>query len=293
MAALLTIAACLVYSVADARPELVDTTFVEITSFGSFERATRIMVGPQGWVYVVDAGGSSVRAFRSITSPPQSIGGYGWNSFSFDDPTGVATDGLNLYVADRGNHRIQRFDRNLNFISTLFTRDTAAAFARFGYPAGVALSRLGDLFILDGESVRALKFTQQSVFERSFGEIDAEGRKLRRPIEILVSASDQVYILEPDRLLEFDYFGNYVRTIGRGILHNARGFCLTDRGPLIAEPDTLYWLTGEGAVSQVFPVSNILSGGTVAPIEDVAIDRGRLYLLNTKKVIVFTITGNN
>lgn len=293
MAALLAIAALCWCGSREAPPTLSDTVFVEKTSFGQFDRAARITLGPQGWVYVVDAGGNAVQVFKSLAAPAITVGGFGWTPFSFDDPTGAATDGLNLYVADRGNHRIQRFDRNLNFISTLFTRDTAAAFARFGYPAGVALSRLGDLFILDGENVRALKFSQQSTFERAFGEIDAEGRKLRRPVKILLSARDQVFILEPDRLLEFDYFGNYVRTIGSGIFYKARGFCLTERGLLVAEPDTLYWLTEEGALSGILPVSKILSSGNVAPVEDVAMGREGLYVLNTKKVYVFEVVGKN
>jgi DNA-binding beta-propeller fold protein YncE len=144
----------------------------ETFSVGSFERATHIFAGKQGAIYVLDADQNKIFYFSDITQIPKSIGGFGWSAGSFDRPTGIATDGINVYVSDYGNHRIQRFDRNLNYISSFSTRDTSGqADMRFGYPLDVALSELGDLFVLDGENLRVLKFNPQQFFELSYSII--------------------------------------------------------------------------------------------------------------------------
>ncbi len=163
---------------------LSDTLFVFQSSFGTFVEATRITVGPGGRIYVIDAGQNAVMIFQSPQNPPSAWGGYGWSSVTFDRPTQVATDGLNVYVSDFGNHRVQRFDRYSNLISSLYTRDTSYAPAQFGYPAGVALTNQGDLVILDSENLRVVEFSADSRFERDFGGINTAGGKLQDPIKV-------------------------------------------------------------------------------------------------------------
>jgi sugar lactone lactonase YvrE len=47
------------------------------------------------------------------------IGGPGQSPGKFRQPFGVAWDGHYIYVADTGNSRVQKFDRHLQYISTL------------------------------------------------------------------------------------------------------------------------------------------------------------------------------
>ncbi|MBI3586900.1 MAG: NHL repeat-containing protein [Ignavibacteriales bacterium] len=197
---------------------------------------------------MVDADRNSISLFKDKTSLPITVGGYGWTSTSFDGPAGIATDGINVYIADHGNHRIQRFDRNLNFMSTFSTRDTSVVEARFGYPSGAAISRFGDLFILDEENIRVVKFNARSQFERAFGSLGDERGKLQHPIKILLSSDDHVYVLEPSKIIVYDYFGNYVQTIGVGTLHHAKGFAVGRENNIVVTSDTLYWFSKQGSV---------------------------------------------
>lgn len=290
MAAFLAIILLLVFGNEVGFGSVPDTLFVEEYAFGSFENATRLCVGPQGWVYVIDEAKNAVTLFKDRTTDPVVVGGYGWTSTTFDRPTSISTDGLNVYVADYGNHRIQRFDRNLNFISSFLTRDTAVVAARFGYPAGAALSRLGDLFILDAENIRIVKFTSQSHFERSFGTIEDERGKLRQPVKIGIAPNDHIFVLEPDNLLEYDYFGNYLRTIGKGVLNAARGFDITSNGICVGTDSTLFWFSLSGDLTTVTPLTFILTGSPILPLHDVAVTKDRLYILSASKVSVFKIT---
>jgi hypothetical protein len=264
-----------------------DFTLVEECTVGSFERATHIFATKQGTVYVIDADQNKIFLFADITQTPKSIGGFGWSSGSFDKPTGIATDGINVYVSDYGNHRIQRFDRNLNYISSFSTRDTSdQASMRFGYPLDVALSELGDLFILDGENLRVLKFNSQKFFERSFGDINAGIGKLQNPIRLVVTTS-RIFVGEQSRIVVFDYFGNYLGSIGDGTVSSLSGFTLSENDFVIASNDTLFWFSQDGIFQKSIPLSHIITGEPIDRIQDIAFFRSRLYILSPRKLHVF------
>src|SRR5437867_9667221 len=113
----------------------------------------RIDIDIYGNIYILSADRNTLKVLSKDRTLKREIGGSGWENDQFDRPTGVwARNGIDVFVADYGNHRIQRFDRNLNYVSTLYTRDNPNPEERFGYPTDVAVSRLGDLFICDTEN---------------------------------------------------------------------------------------------------------------------------------------------
>lgn len=293
MAALSSIAAFLVLTAAAGPvPSTADTLLTELQSIGTFQRAFRLTISPQGGIYVADSDRNQV-LLLSDEGSPASVGGYGWEVSMFDKPTGLATDGLNLFVSDQGNHRIQRFDRSLNFVSSFTTRDTSFAAARIGYPAGVALSRGGELFVLDGENLRVVKFTSAMRFERSFGDFDDQRARLHRPLKILVGKDDHVYVLEPERLLEFDMFGHYIRAIGKDVIQEAKSFALTETGFIVLTEDALHWFSDRGDRVSTVRAQHLMTEQTVGPLEDVVVMGDRLFLLTSSRIHVFRVfTGN-
>lgn len=294
MAALSSIAAFLVLTAtAGPIPSSADTLLTELQSIGTFQHAFRLTISPQGGIYVADIGRNYVLLF-SNDGAPVSVGGYGWEVSMFDKPTGLATDGLNLFVSDQGNHRVQRFDRSLNFVSSSSTRDTSFAAARIGYPLGVALSRIGELFVLDGENLRVVKFTPMMRFERGFGDFDDRRARLRRPLKILVGRNDHVYVLEPERLLEFDMFGQYIRAIGGGVLQDAKSFALTRAGVIVLTDDALHWFSDRGDRVNTIRARHLVTEHALGPLEDAMEVGDRLYLLTSTRIHVFRVsTGNN
>ncbi len=267
-----------------------DTSITEVQTLGSFQQATRITTNPQGWMYVTDAGRNLVVRLKEDESATISVGGYGWTSTTFDNPTGLATDGLNLYVSDYGNHRLQRFDSNLNFISSFATRDTSFTDARFGYPLGVALSRLGDLFVLDGDNLRVVKFSGNVRYERSFGDIDDQRSRLRKPDKILVGPNDHVFVLEPDRLVEFDYFGHYLRTIGDNSFTEACGFCFVRGGLVVVTHAALFWFNDRGDLVRTIRASDVQTKAGFGPFEDAASAGDRLLILTSSRLHIFQLS---
>jgi hypothetical protein len=290
MAAIFAIAICLIIMQSPASAQLVDSVLVEDYSIGSFQRAIRIVPGTNGTIYILDADENKVSLFSNLQDVPKTIGGFGWSSSSFDKPTGVATDGVNIYISDFGNHRIQRFDRDLNYISSLSTRDTSDVISRFGYPLDVALSEFGDMFILDGENIRVMKFNAQSSFERAFGDINAGKGKLQNPMR-LVATNSRIFVGEKNKVIVYDYFGNYLGSIGEGIINNLNGFTMLTNGLLVASNDTIWWFTREGALQRSSSLDNIISEERIDQIQDVACNGKQLFILSPHKIHVFKMSN--
>lgn len=266
-----------------------DSLLREEYSFGSFGKATRLAVSPQGFFYIVDEGRSEIQVVKATSESPVITGGYGWSSTTFDRPTGIATDGLNVYVSDYGNHRIQRFDRNLAYLSSLATRDTSVHEARFGYPTGVALSQSGDLFVLDGENYRVLRFSQDARFQQTFGGTETGNRKITNPLKIVVSHDNTIYVAESTRILEFDYFGNLVRIVGEGILQGVRSCDATPDALLALSKESLIWFSRDRATFSRIPLVSLITSEPIQDPQDLVVVGKKLYLLDAKWLHVFSI----
>jgi hypothetical protein len=153
----------------------------------------------------------------------------------------------------------------------------------------LALSRQGDLFVLDGENLRVVQFDSRSGFVRSFGTLESREGRLREPLEISTSPEDRVLVLENDRIIEFDFAGTYVRSIGEGVIRNSVGMCQTESGLLVAANDTLTWFNSDGSVGTKIAVSDIVSEFPLSPLRDVAIRNDRLLLLTPTRAGIFRV----
>jgi hypothetical protein len=274
---------------ADTKAFVPDTLVLEDSTIGVFDRATRFTVSPQGWIYVVDERRNLIRLFKDQPAKSLEIGGFGWQTSAFDKPSGIATDGLNVFVADYGNHRVQRFDRNLNYLSSLATRDTSVPNARFGYPLGVSLSTSGDLFVLDGENLRIVRFARDGRFLQSFGGIEAERGRLRQPLKITVSPEDRIFVGEPDRVVEFDFFGNFVRSVGERQVTGLRS-CAANKDAIVAvSPDTLYWFSSTGELSFKKAFRQIPAREPLNDVQDVFLQENHVSLLDARRLVRFSL----
>jgi hypothetical protein len=76
-------------------------------------------------------------------------------SASFNDPTGITTDGTNLYVADRGNKKVRQIVIDNGTVTTLAGTGSAGridgagvSLARFRQPAGITTDGI-DLYVIE------------------------------------------------------------------------------------------------------------------------------------------------
>lgn len=177
-------------------------------SIGNFNDASAFYLVPNGFIYVTDKENDEVIQLDTLGNVLKDVGGFGWNQSQFDEPVDVFADPLSVYVTDKNNHRIQRFDRNLNFISQLYTRENDNPDERFGYPLSCAVSNQGDLYVLDSENKRILKFDLFGNFKLQFGGIDAGKFALKNPKSMSISSDGIIFVSDQNSILTYDQFGN-------------------------------------------------------------------------------------
>jgi hypothetical protein len=176
-------------------------------SFGEFKNATSFYINSAGVVFVTDDVTDEVYQLDTLGNMIYLIGGYGWEINAFDDPVDVFADALKVFVTDKNNHRIQRFDKNLNFIFQFYTRESDIQEERFGYPLSAVPSNLGDVFILDSENNRIIKFDLFGNFIQDIGGYDYGSYFLTNPKRLAISMQNNIYVLDGNEIYIYDNYG--------------------------------------------------------------------------------------
>lgn len=184
-----------------------------LNQFGDFADASSFALSPQGYFYVADNGSDEIVKIDSLGNRVKAFGGYGWGEGQFDFPIAVSLNALNIFVTDNNNHNVQQFDKDLNFISRLSTRDGDNNDAAFGFPLCADISTMGDLYVLDSENKRIIKFDVSGNYLLHFGGFDAGDFSLKKPKKLIVTESNNVFVLDGKNLVIFDQFGNGVSSM--------------------------------------------------------------------------------
>ncbi len=144
----------------------------QVAEIGDFYQASSFSINAAGFIYVTDAGANEIIKLDTLGNELISIGGYGWSESAFDEPVDIFATTLNLYVADKNNHRIQFFDKDLNYLSEFGTNDIDNPDYAFAYPTSCATSNQGDFYILDSDNLRVLKYDLNGNFLIEIGNHD-------------------------------------------------------------------------------------------------------------------------
>ena len=176
-------------------------------SIGEFKDASSFYINSAGIVFVTDDITDEVYQLDTLGNVIESIGGYGWDESAFDDPVDVFADPLKVLVADKNNNRIQRFDKNLNFIFQIYTKDSDNEAERFGYPVSAVTSNLGDVFILDSENKRILKFDPFGKFIQTIGGYNYGKYTLNNPKKLAISMENNIYVIDDNYVYTYDNYG--------------------------------------------------------------------------------------
>jgi hypothetical protein len=180
------------------------------STIGQYKNASSFYVNPAGIIYVTDTNTDEVCSMDTSGNILRKIGGYGWKESAFDSPADVFADALKVYVADKNNNRIQRFDKNLNYNFQIYTRDSDVEAERFGYPLSAVMSNQGDVFILDSENSRIVKFDIFGNFIQNFGGYDYGNYALQKPRQLAVSMQNNIFVIDGNQIIIFDQYGNGV-----------------------------------------------------------------------------------
>src|SRR5688572_1938150 len=164
-----------------------------------FNMPTDVAVAPDGSFYVSDGyRNSRVIKFSADGDYITSWGSYGTEPGKFDVPHSIALDSQGrVYVADRGNARIQIFDEVGQFIEEWKG-------SSLGRPWAVRIIENGDIFVVDGgdqtefwpDRARILKLDSQGQPLASFGSYGKAPGQFIWPHTIAIGPDGALYVGE-------------------------------------------------------------------------------------------------
>ena len=228
-----------------------------------FHDATALSVDQFLNVYVVETSTNSVIKVSRNGDSLREVSGFGADHYQFNGPSDVDAHLTNaVFIADRFNHRIEQYTKNLNFTSSLYTRDNPDPSKRFGYPAAVAVDDAGNIYVADGEHKRVLKARSDYSVERVFGGYSEAARPdavLTNPVDLAIVGDEHLVVLDNGgtSLVEFDNLGNLLSR--RELADPARAIC--------ASNDTVFALSSDA------PSVELLAGTGLTPLGNWHIQR--------------------
>src|SRR5436190_15566299 len=115
-----------------------------------------------------------------------------WGSFGQGDgqffyPTGVAIDAAgDVYVADLGNSRIQKFTSTGTYLTQWGSPGTGNG--QFSSPSGVATDAVGDVYVADLNNYRVQKFTSTGTYLTQWGSGGLDDGQFGAPYGVATDA---------------------------------------------------------------------------------------------------------
>jgi len=264
--------------------EILAQNFVLDYSFGNFSSASAFSITSSGFIYIADDGDDSLIKLDTLGNVIKEIGGYGWGESAFDTPSDIFATSLNVFVCDKRNHRVQAFDKDLNFISELYTRERENSEERFGYPLSCTLSFMGDLYVLDSENIRVLKFDLFGNYIQNFGGFDWGTFSLKNPKKLAMNFDNSICVLDDSVLVTYDQFGNGKEKINLG---NSFTNLNTNFVSLILNNENEIYMGLIGVGENILNKVALIGFDNNLKILSCSVLNNKLYVLTPKEIFVF------
>ena len=122
-------------------------------------------------------------------------GGRGKGRGQFESPRGIATDAAgNIFVADTGNRRIEKFLSNGTFLGTIGVKGTG--YGQLGEPNGIAIDQVGNIYAADASKHCIEKLAPDGT---SIAEWKGPPPGFYGPRRIAIGPDDSIYVVDQGR----------------------------------------------------------------------------------------------
>lgn len=168
---------------------------------GEFSAPEFLAIDPAGYLYVADKGNFRIQkftldgAFVTAWGSAISWGGEGTGDGQFSHPEGIAVapDG-SVYVADSGNHRIQKFTADGAYLAQWGSPGADAG--QFNWPRGITVDQDGAVYVTEVGGNRVQKFTAAGSFITLWGSPGQGQGEFSGPGGVAVDGDGYVYVLD-------------------------------------------------------------------------------------------------
>ncbi|MBU0558063.1 MAG: NHL repeat-containing protein [Bacteroidetes bacterium] len=264
---------------------LIAQNFIFVNEIGDFEEASSFSINPSGFIYVADVESNEVAKLDTLGNVNKFVGGYGWSISSFDEPVDVFANTLHVYIADKNNHRIQIFDKDLNFLSEFASSNVDREENKFAYPTSCGVSKQGDFFILDSDNSRIIKYNLNGNYILQIGSFDAGQYALNDPKKFAVSNSEKIFVAEKEKIIVFDVYANALNNFLTGIENKninitAEHLCINSNNEI-----KILTLTSNSQSLISFIPENLMKNENIV---EVSLFRKKLYVLTEKRILIYT-----
>jgi len=207
--------------------------YSQTLTFGSAGRSSGLLSGPAGLaadsagnIYVCDCGNDRIQKFDPSGHFIYEFGSFSWdeknsspnnigvsNAASFNEPVSVALTPKNIFVSERGNNRIQKFDRDANYV--LAFGGEGKSLGRLNAPLGIACDRSNYVWACDSKNDRVQKFDANGNYMLEIGGFGYGSGKFNEPADIAIDSKGNLYVLDSGnkRITKFDEYGNVINEI--------------------------------------------------------------------------------
>ena len=167
---------------------------VQTITSEKFARPVGVAVDKDDNIYVSDNDTSSLFKFSNVGKLMKVVGQKGTQPGEFKDLSMIKLINDELYVCDRGNHRVQILNTELNYVNSFGCHGDGDG--QFDAPDGIAQDRAGNLYVTDCLNKRVQVFDCKGQFLSTFSKKDAASEQLSYPRGICVGTDQLVYVCE-------------------------------------------------------------------------------------------------
>ncbi len=142
-------------------------------------------------------------------------GNAGNSNGTFDDAAGLALDSSqNIYVVDRDNHRVQKFDQNGEFLLAFGEHDYSYSPGKLYNPEGIAVDSQDQVWVVDSSHNKIQKFDASGEYLDAFGEQGSADGQLNSPNGICIDPDGFLWISDDEhRIQKFSSGGVHQLTL--------------------------------------------------------------------------------
>ena len=188
---------------------------VPIQTFGGFGNPRGVAFNHAGEMVI--SAGDSVSVLRPNGTKLRSFGTRGSGPGQFRYPRGVAVDDEgNILVADKGNHRIQKFTIDGQFLTSVGTEGTGPL--QFSSPMDVAFNTHNKkVYVVDNENHRIQVLNSDLTFSKVIGgKRGSKSGEFTFPCGVTCDSTGNVYVTDSlnHRIQVFTASGKFLRKFG-------------------------------------------------------------------------------